>query len=265
MPYTNRYGQLQNNFEEVQNTNRARRGLPPIAVPPAPQFQQEQQPMGAGQFSNPLFQGNQQQSQGQFQQQPQNVLGGQGYQQPNQQNPQDLAQQLAMLQQYVNPGGQGTINYQPPGQADEGFWKNLWNGVRNFTVGEPGQALQFPNYTPIQQGGLNKLLLQGLQNSDFGGIENRARQDFQTKTLPSIAERFTSMGAGNRGSSAFAGQLGAAASDLESQLGALRGQYGLQQLQYGLRPQFENAYIPRSGGLLQALPNAAAMYFGAGR
>lgn len=98
-------------------------------------------------------------------------------------------------------------------------------------------------YTPEQQGVLNQQLQMGQQNANPLGLEQRARQQFQTQTIPSIAERFARMGQ-NRGSSGLVGQLGAAGSDLESQLAALRSQYGQQQLQLGLRPQFENYLQP---------------------
>lgn len=131
----------------------------------------------------------------------------------------------------------------------------------NFFTGYNAYNQQLPRFTPEQQSALSQLLQQGMGNADFGGIENRARQNFATKTVPSLAERFTAMGGGQR-SSAFQGALGSAASDLESQLAALRGQYGLQQLGLGLQPSFENIYIPQQGGLLQGAAPAVGQALG---
>jgi hypothetical protein len=130
-------------------------------------------------------------------------------------------------------------------------------GGGNFLTGYGAQAQQLPRFTPEQQSALNQLLSQGLGQvkvgqGDENPIEQRARQQFQSQTIPSLAERFTSMGgSGTRGSSDFAGILGGAGADLESQLAMLRYQSALQQLGLGLQPSFENIYIPQQGGLLQ--------------
>lgn len=126
------------------------------------------------------------------------------------------------------------------------------NGI-NFG-GTPGHLEQFQRYTPEQQQVLQSLLQQGAQNADFGPIEAQARRNFSEVTVPSLAERFTSLGGqGGQRSSAFAGTLGQAASGLESNLAALRSQYGMQQLGLGLQPQFENAYFTRQPGLGEQL------------
>lgn len=129
--------------------------------------------------------------------------------------------------------------------------------------GSSGKERQFQNFTPEQQAALDQLLKQGLLDSNFSGIENLARQNFQSQTIPSIAERFTAMGGGQR-SSAFQGALGSAGSALESQLGALRNQAGLQKLQLGLTPRFQTAYTPRQPGLEQLIAPSlgAATQFG---
>ena len=80
--------------------------------------------------------------------------------------------------------------------------------------------------------------LQALQNPYAGfqeGIANPAIKNFQQNTVPSLAERFTSLGEGAQRSSAFQGALGSAASSLESDLAGLRNQYGLGQKQFGLQ------------------------------
>src|SRR6267142_2202947 len=117
----------------------------------------------------------------------------------------------------------------------------------NFFLGTPGQIKTTPTVTPQASNALQQLLSQGMQNTNFQGIEDLARKNFQQKTIPSLAERFTALSGDTRGSSAFQGALGQAGSDLESQLAALRGQYGLQQLSLGLTPQFENMYQQGQG------------------
>lgn len=128
-------------------------------------------------------------------------------------------------------------------------------GVKKALFGEEGFQKNLQRFTPEQQDILNKLLSMGMQNADFSGIENRARQQFQTQTVPSLAERFTSMGGpgsqGGQRSSAFVASLGGAGADLESKLAALRGQFGMQQLGLGLTPSFEAGWMPRQPGILE--------------
>ncbi len=152
----------------------------------------------------------------------------------------------------------------------------------NFFTGSPGGFAQLPSFTPEQQTALSELLqsgITGLRNRaqqapfkfDFAPIESQARANFSTETIPSIAEKFTSMGSGAPRSSAFQGALGGAASNLERDLAALKSQYGLQQeeiglrrqglednnlmnlLQFGLAPRNENLYFPSQPGALQGL------------
>src|SRR3990167_60187 len=97
----------------------------------------------------------------------------------------------------------------------------------------PARTEQLSRFTGPQQGAINQILgsgLQGLQQNkmDFAPIAAQAREQFQQQTIPSIAERFTSMGGCGGRSSAFGQQLGAAGAGLESSLAALGSQYGLQ-------------------------------------
>lgn len=132
----------------------------------------------------------------------------------------------------------------------------------------PGQLKQLSTVTPAQQnligqagtGGLDLLKrLQG-QQFNFEPIAQQARSQFQRETVPSIAERFSSMGTGgSQRSSAFSNSLASAGTGLEQSLAALRAQYGLQErgqnldllrqlLGVGLSPQFENYYEPGQQG-----------------
>jgi len=137
----------------------------------------------------------------------------------------------------------------------------------------PGQLKQLETLNPQQknlvgQSGTNALdLLKQIQGQQFNfdPIAQQARSQFQTQTVPSIAERFASMGTGgSQRSSAFAGALGSAGSGLEQSLAALKAQYGLQErglnqqllgqlLGVGLTPTFENYQTPGEQGWLQTL------------
>ena len=115
----------------------------------------------------------------------------------------------------------------------------------------PAQTNQFPNFGPEQLQALMSLLGQGQQNTNFNDISQQATSNFYQNTVPSIAERFSSMG-GQR-SGAFQASLGNAGAGLNRDLGAMRSQFGMQQLQHGLTPQFQTMYQPEQPGFLQNL------------
>jgi len=131
------------------------------------------------------------------------------------------------------------------------------------------------NYTPQEQDIFSMLLNQGknqLQNpyQGFDDISNYAQNNFYQNTIPSIAERFTAMGNGQR-SSAFQGALGQAGAGLNQSLAALRSQYGMQNqqnglntLQFGLRPAFQDYYQSSQPGfgenLLSGFTQAAPQF-----
>lgn len=141
--------------------------------------------------------------------------------------------------------------------------------------GKSGRVQQYPTTTPEQQGLQSQILAQlpqligqlqtGAKPFDFGPIEQRARTQFREETIPSLAERFTSMGAGGQRSSAFESALGRAGAGLEQGLAGLRADIGLQeggrQQQnllsllgllggIGMRPSFESGYSPGQVGIL---------------
>lgn len=152
-----------------------------------------------------------------------------------------------------------------------------------------------PTVTPNQANILNQLLQQG-----YAGLQQQAQvtpfegmysigplgegfintplgqeliNQFETRTIPSIAERFTAMGGSNLGSSGLRSALQGGGMDLIRQLqagaqqqsGELFNRYlqqqqlqqqaqgnlfnqGLSQLQLGLGPQFSSTFIPRQTG-----------------
>lgn len=149
-----------------------------------------------------------------------------------------------------------------------------------FNKNKSDQDRNINRFTPNQQSSLNALLSQSsaaLQNRlsgstgfNFQPIEQQARQGFEQKTIPSIANRFTALGQGAQRSSGFGQALGSAGSDFESNLASLKSQIGLQQdqmnssllqnlLQIGLSPQFDTIVRqpgPSAGAILGS--NAAS-------
>ena len=123
-------------------------------------------------------------------------------------------------------------------------------GFLDFLTGSSGKFRQNSLFNPQQNAGLDQLLSQGLGNMNFQPIEQQARSNFATQTVPGLAERFTSMGGGQH-SSAFQGALGQAGSGLEEALASLRSQYGMQQTQMGMQHRFENTYMQGQPGVLQ--------------
>lgn len=102
------------------------------------------------------------------------------------------------------------------------------------------------------QGALGGIGLPGGQSSSsFAPIAQNAQRNFQTQTVPGLAERFTSLGGGQLGSPAFANMLGQAGAGLQSDLASQEQGFNMQQedmqnqnlmrlLQMFLQPQFEN-------------------------
>ena len=133
--------------------------------------------------------------------------------------------------------------------------------------GTPGSFVQSPKFNQNQMNILQSLLGLG-QNSlqsgsmpglDFSPIAQKITKQFNEQIVPSLAERFTAMGGGQR-SSAFQGALGQAGAGLGENLAASEQQFKLQQLpaimqllNLGLQPQFESSYIPATPGFGQGI------------
>jgi hypothetical protein len=140
--------------------------------------------------------------------------------------------------------------------------------------GQAARSEPVPTRAPNQISGQNQVLQQALSGLgglnkpfDFGPIEKQARSGFAQQTVPTLAERFTSMGNNALSSPAFASQLGQAGAGLEENLAALKSQIGLQQqgqqqnlllnlLQTGLAPQSENLIHPQQPGFGESAANA---------
>jgi hypothetical protein len=152
-------------------------------------------------------------------------------------------------------------------------------GLSDFFLGSKPQVQQAPRLSTQQLGlqnqGIGNLmqLLQGGQGGMPGGAPGsfepqaqKARTQFQTQTIPGLAERFTALGGQN--SSAFQGALGQAGAGLEEGLAAQGSQYGLQQnaqlqnlmkilLGISSQPGFENLVFGGQPGAFQGAAQGA--------
>ena len=132
-----------------------------------------------------------------------------------------------------------------------------------FGKSKKAQTTQLPTRNPEQQAWQSQagnMAMQGLQDpsAGFDPIAQRARSQFQSQTIPSLAERFTSFGQGGQRSSDFMGAVAGAGADLEEGLAGQASQYGLQNqgllqqlLGIGMQPSFENIYQPEQMGGMQ--------------
>ena len=170
----------------------------------------------------------------------------------------------------VNPSSQGFnqaqlqgVQYAPSGKAPK---SNFWKGT-------PGYSEMLATQTPQQMqlgnaaGQTGLQLLGKIGQPDYSAFEPIAQQAtnyYNEELIPSLAERFTSMGSGAQNSSSFAEQLRSGASDFSQGLAALKSQHGMQQqglnnnilgtlLSGGMAPQYENIYHNPVGGFKQAI------------
>lgn len=146
-----------------------------------------------------------------------------------------------------------------------GVWQNLFGENEGF--------VPVPKYNPQTQQLLDRLIqsqsqgvLSGQGQQGLNAQKQQAMKNFETSTVPTIANRFLSGGTGN--SSGFQNALGSSAADLELGLQQLQDQYGNQQMQNLLQLLSlggqEQIYRPQSYGLagdiVKNIPRAAAAY-----
>lgn len=160
--------------------------------------------------------------------------------------------------------------FQPYQQGSNGITPLKKRGnVGKFFLGEQESFQRSPLHTPQGMQLLEQLLSSGSEglNDPYAGfqpIADQATRQFNSETVPGLAERFTALGGSDtRGSSDFAGQLGGAGANLQSALAALKSEYGmknrqglLQQVGLGLTPQFETQHKNRGSGFLEKLLSA---------
>lgn len=129
----------------------------------------------------------------------------------------------------------------------------LGGGMSMFGKRNKAQTTRIPRFDEQGVSALNSLLSQGLANVDMDALENRYMDMYKNQMVPSIAERFTSMGEGGQGSSAFTQALNRGSSDLLGNLQSQRTALGMQQLGLGLTPKFESYFQPETPGLMQTI------------
>jgi hypothetical protein len=153
--------------------------------------------------------------------------------------------------------------------------KETWG---EYLMGSDPSVQRVSNYEPQQVNNLNQLAqmgMEGLKNNpfNFGAIEDQARKNFNTKTVPTIANRF--LAGDTRNSSGFQEALGSSSADLENYLAQLKNQYGqqefdraMQMLGIGLQPQSSLYTKPGKegavSGILKAGGTALSAYLGDG-
>jgi len=176
-------------------------------------------------------------------------------------------EQNPQLNRLINPMGQQQFPTQGMGvnqmqmmpfQQDQN--QSIWSKLGNFFTGTPRQqSYSFP-HTQQQYGAYNNLLQQGQQNMNnpyegFEPIRKQIMEQFYNEILPGISSRF---GSGALSSPDFTKQLGTAGQGLASMLAAHQAnfgqqnrQFGLQQTQLGLTPQFQANYHERQPGFIE--------------
>lgn len=182
------------------------------------------------------------------------VQAGQQQQQQGYQNdPYGIAEANPGLAQVLSPDGQQR------------------GDLAGTFLGYHPEVYNVSNLTGYQQRASNYILdqsLRGLQQNqpNFNPIANQQLEKFYTQTVPSLAERFTAMGDGQR-SSAFQGSLANAGRGLHNDLAAQNQQFNQQNrsnytnlLNFGLAPRFSTALNPGGSGLLPHAVNAAVSY-----
>lgn len=151
----------------------------------------------------------------------------------------------------------------PTSTPKPGFFKGTPAGIERIATGTAAQQGINSQLGNLLQSSLGNVNLPGSMNSmsSFAPIAQQAQRNFQTQTVPGLAERFTSLGGGQLGSPAFAQMLGQAGAGLQSDLAAQEQNFNMQQeeiqnqnlmrlLQMFLQPQFENVYHqPQKSGI----------------
>jgi len=163
-----------------------------------------------------------------------------------------LQQQLAQMQQQTPEQKAATLNDFSAAPAITG----QVGSTGGFWSSDKGGPVQMAQYNPAQMGQMGeaskmgweqlKALLSQPQGQPFNfqPVADLARRNFAQTTVPSIAERFASLGTGgSQRSSAFPQALSQAGGDLDAQLAAMQEQFGLQERGMGMQERGMNAGI----------------------
>lgn len=163
---------------------------------------------------------------------------------------------------------------------------------QNWFTKTPAEISQQHKFSPNQEAGLEQLLQQGLGSAQhlqlpgsplqsesgqysFAPIAQSARENFSQNTVPSLAERFSSLGSGaNLTSGVFQNQLANAGAGLESEIARLASEYGLQQQHLNLQERAQQSQnlgsllgaglSPRTDPLYQPEQQSKLLSFGKG-
>lgn len=141
--------------------------------------------------------------------------------------------------------GSGTPQYADSPQFNQQPQNSFWTGSK-------GGFYNSPIYTQPQTQTLNNQLSLGNQliNDPYNSpIGQQLISQYNTQTVPMLAERFNSLGAGR--SSAFNSALRSSGGDLNRNL----LQTGLGFQQSGLTPQYQTTHLPNQPGFLQSSAN----------
>ena len=156
---------------------------------------------------------------------------GQQQAQPQQQQQQGSGGFVDFLKSLLGPVGASLTGDSSGGPLGNLFGGGSQGGVQQHSLLNP-QQMDLQNL-------FGQYSKQALTNPGQSPIAQQARHNFNTQTIPSIAERFTAMGGGQR-SSAFQAALQNAGGDFDRSLASLDYQQAHQLGQQALRPQFEN-------------------------
>jgi hypothetical protein len=177
-------------------------------------------------------------------------------------------EQNTALQSLMNaqPSQAPRLTSQPLQDQNQG---GFWNSVLKYLFGTDPQMFSYSPYTQPQQQYLNNLLSSGAYNQanpyqGFEQLQNQITNQFHENIVPQLAERFTSMGQNALSSPDFTKQIRGGGQGLANLLlqhkinyGQQNREFGFQQGQAGLRPQFETAYTPGQQGLIPGITNRA--------
>jgi hypothetical protein len=162
------------------------------------------------------------------------------------------------LQQQYGQGGYGQFSPVQQYTPNGGDW---WDTLSEFFTGTPESYDIFNKFNPQQMNAIQQLLSSGQQNMQnpyegFEPLQQETMNRFYQDILPGIKEQFAGQRGGALSSPDFGSQLSSGASGLSALLNAQKARYGqqnkqfgLQQIQQGLTPQFDIQPRERSAGL----------------
>lgn len=125
----------------------------------------------------------------------------------------------------------------------------LGNLMSLFGKSRAPETTKVANYEPDQMNAQNFALRQALEGLQGNAIENKARGDFASKTVPTISERFA--GIDGMGSSGYMNSMAQAGRELEGDISAQRQDQLMNLLNIGLTPQYSVFHQGEQPGKMQ--------------